>query len=181
LVSALGAALVAMVARISADSPKFADRRALAEQLADDADRLRAELLGGGIRDETAFDAVVAAQALPRSDDVQKRTRAEALELALSNAAQAPLDAAACSLDVLRLADRALLLPNRNLVSDVGCAAEFASAGLAACAYNVRANHLFMKNPATIAAQAHALTGLEREASALLDSIRRTVADQLQR
>jgi formiminotetrahydrofolate cyclodeaminase len=180
LVSALGAALVAMVARICADSPKFADRRVLAEQLADDADRLRAELLGGGVRDETAFDAVVAAQALPRSDDVQKRTRAEALELALSNAAQAPLDAAACSLGVLRLADRALLLPNRNLVSDVGCAAEFASAGLTSSAYNVRANHLFMKNPATIAAQAQALTGLKSEAAALLESIRRTVADQLQ-
>ena len=34
------------------------------------------------------------------------------------------------------------------LASDVGCAAELASAALAACAYNVRVNHRYMHDEA---------------------------------
>ncbi len=76
---------------------------------------------------------------------------------------------------------RALDFHNRNLVSDVGCAAEFAYAALAACAYNVRINHRFMHDLPAIEAQSHALERYEREGSALLASVRKAVRSQLER
>jgi formiminotetrahydrofolate cyclodeaminase len=73
----------------------------------------------------------------------------------------------------------ALDLNNANLVSDVGCAGEFAYAALAACAYNVRINHKFMKDESAVAEQRERLERFEREALALLSAIRVTCRAQL--
>jgi len=61
MVAAIGAALVAMVARITASSPKHADRSELARSLIADADVLRLRLIEAGRNDETAYGALVAA------------------------------------------------------------------------------------------------------------------------
>ena len=175
VVGAAGAALVAMVARISSTNPKYAAQKNLALEVVARADDLRAEFLRAKERDEAAFDRVVAATAMPKSTEGEKQIRRDSLEIALQHAAAEPLFAAELALDVLRLAARALEIPNRNLVSDIGCAAEFAAAALAACAYNVRINHKFMKDTYAIEAQAHVLERYERECGALLNGIRRSI------
>jgi formiminotetrahydrofolate cyclodeaminase len=179
VVAAAGAALVAMVARICSANKKYALHGDLTKELVSQADALRAEFLRARERDEAAFDRVVAATAMPKSTDEEKRIRRDALEIALAHAAAEPLSAAQSALAVMRLAARALQLGNTNLVSDIGCAAEFGYAALTSCAYNVRINHKFMRDLAAIEAQAHALDRYEREASALLASIRKTVRAQL--
>jgi formiminotetrahydrofolate cyclodeaminase len=170
-----------MVARICAEGPKYADRRAAILKIARQADGLRADLLATAPLDEAAFAAVIAAQALPRATDAQKMLREQTLEDALHEAAAVPLHAAQLALDVQRLAVRALDLRNRNLASDVGCAAEFAASAISACAYNVRINHRFMKSQASIAAQNAKMARCEREANALLQSVRRAVRSELTR
>jgi formiminotetrahydrofolate cyclodeaminase len=95
-----------------------------------------------------------------------------AMEAALGRAATVPLEGAHAALAALRFASGALELGNANLVSDLGCAAEFAYAALLACAYNVRINHKFMKDEAAISAQASELERLEREALPLLTTVR---------
>ena len=167
LVAAAGAALVAMVGRICEANPA---RAPLASRLVAQADGLRAELLAARPRDEAAFEKVVEAQALPKGE-----ARTLALAHALRHAAEAPLHAAHLSLEVLRLAARGLALGNRNLESDLGCAAEFGAAAIAACAYNVRINHRFMRDAETIAAQSKRLARLERESAALLQQVRRAI------
>jgi formiminotetrahydrofolate cyclodeaminase len=181
MVAATGAALVAMVARISSANPKYADQLPLCKELVDHADGLRNEFLLARERDEAAFDRVVAAQAMPKGTEQEKASRRAALETALHHAAAEPLSGAARSLDVLRLAARSLEIRNRNLVSDVGCAAEFAASALNACAYNVRINHRFMHDLNAIEAQANSLARYEREASTLLATIRSDVAAALAR
>lgn len=181
MVAASGAALVAMVARISAENPKYAESAPLCRDLVRRADALRAELLAARAADEAAFGRVVAATALPKGTDQEKARRTEELETALRGAADEPLHGAALALEVLRQAVRALGIPNRNLVSDVGCAAEFASAALHACAYNVRINHRFMRDEDAIGAQARTLERYEREAGALLAGIRRDVNRSVRR
>jgi len=167
VVGASGAALVAMVARICASDPK---RASLARRLVEQADGLRAELLAARARDEAAFERVVTVQAMPKGEE-----RAREMAAALKHAAEAPLHAAHLALEVLRLAGRALALENENLESDLGCAAEFASAAVRACGYNVRINHAFMRDPRTVAAQAGRLARAERECEALLRQIRRAI------
>jgi methenyltetrahydrofolate cyclohydrolase len=176
MVAAAGAALIAMVARICSTNPKYASQHDLAIELVAQTDALREEFLRSRERDEAAFDRVVAATAMPKATDSEKHARRAALELALAHAAAEPLAAAQNSLDLLRFTESALDLRNTNLISDIGCAGEFAHAALTACAYNVRINHKFMRDIAAIEAQRHALERYEREGAALLARIRRAVA-----
>jgi formiminotetrahydrofolate cyclodeaminase len=175
MVAAAGAALVAMVGRICSTNPKYAPQAPLARELVARADELRAEFLRARERDEAAFDRVVAASAMPKGTEMEKGLRREMLETALHHAAAEPLCSAELALDVLRLAAKSLEIPNKNLVSDIGSAAEFAAAALNACAYNVRINHRFMHDIDAIEAQSNALERYEREAGALVAAVRRGV------
>ncbi|HXP93040.1 MAG TPA: cyclodeaminase/cyclohydrolase family protein [Candidatus Binatia bacterium] len=172
LVGAAGASLVAMVARITLESPRREAYHGAARPIAEEADRLRTALRGAGVRDEAAYAAVTRAQQLPRDTDPERALRAQALETALAHAADEPLAAATLARDVLALCARALALEHRGLASDVGCAAEFALASLRASAYNVRVNHRFMKDQATIARQAARLEELEGEADETIARVR---------
>ncbi len=172
IVAALGAALVEMVARITARNPKFAAQHERARAIAGDAERLRAAALVARAGDEEAFGAVVAAQSLPRSNDAERNARDAALQAALGEAAEAPLHSAALGLEILRLAETVEGLGNRNLQSDAGCAAEFAAAAVAAAAYNVRANHPYMKDIDLVERQRVRLGELERERDAALARVR---------
>lgn len=172
VVGALGAALIAMVARITAAKPAFAERIAECDEIARDADRVRGALLEARRRDERAYDAVIAAQAKPRSSPEEKAARTEAVQAALLHAAAEPLRAAALTCEALDLSARALALDNRVLASDVGCAAEFAAAALAACAYNVRTNHAYMKDETAVRDQERRLRELEERGARTAGIIR---------
>jgi len=181
VVAALGAALVAMVARICAANPKYAAQAASARDVAAESDALRERLTAARGRDERAFAAVVAAQRLPKASPEERSARGVALETALRAAAEAPLDAAEMALRVLQLADRILRIPNRNLAGDAGCGAEFAFAALAACAYNVRVNHRYMHDGEAIAGQSERLARFEGDAETILGRVRATVGAALAR
>lgn len=174
-VAAAGAALVAMVCRISAGNPKFTSQKEAAERIVGRADALRKAFIEARERDETAFDAVVDAQGLPTTTDAEKAARAAALERTLHRAAAVPLALASSVVDALHLAAQALEIENKNLISDVGCAAEFFSAALRACAYNVRINHRYMKERDAIDAQSQELKRIESEADVQLQRIRAAV------
>jgi glutamate formiminotransferase/formiminotetrahydrofolate cyclodeaminase len=166
LTGAFGAALVAMVGRIKGTD----------EDLVSKADRLRAELVEARSRDEDAYAAVVEAQALPKGNEAEISARRHALDHALARAAQVPLEAARLSLEVLRLAGHLAQTAKSALASDVGCAAEFAYAALAACAYNVRINHRYMREGPTVRKQAAELVGYEGAASQILARVRSKIA-----
>jgi len=167
LVGAVGAALVAMVGRIA---------KAPTDDLVARADDLRAKLLDARRRDEDAYTAVVAAQALPKSTEDERAARTRLLDEALAAAASAPLLTAALALDLLHLVDRLLKIPMGALESDVACAAEFAYAALTACGYNVRVNHRYMRNELTIRQQALELVRYEGEGAQILSRARHAVA-----
>lgn len=168
VVGALACSLSAMVARICAESKRFTDIRPAALEITARADALREEMEHLRAQDEAAFEAVVAA----RGDK-------EAMQQALRGAAEAPLEGARAALQALELARDAFDLRNPHLVSDAGCAAEFAQAALLACAYNVRINHKFLKDAALVEMQRAHLEDLEREGTALLSALRRALHESL--
>jgi formiminotetrahydrofolate cyclodeaminase len=172
LVAGTAAALVAMVGRIL-KSPL--------DEIVATADALRAQLSEGQRRDESAFAAVVTAQALPKHNEAEKAMRRRELEAALALAAEEPLRAATLELEVLKLTVRLVEFSSAALASDVGCAAEFAHAALAASAYNVRVNHRYMHDLEKIAAQEERLRSLEAEAQSALAGVRAAVAQRLRR
>ena len=160
LVGALGSALCAMVARITAASRRHEAVRPQAGALAEAADALRERFSAARLLDEEAFGRVVTAQALPAASPQQKAARTEALQAALVEAAEAPLAAAGLSAEGFELAERAAALDNRQLVSDVECAVLFFRAAFSASVANVRINHRFLADPATIRTQDERLTAI---------------------
>ena len=172
IVGALAAALVAMVGRITRDSPRHADVAERAAALVSRAEELRAKLTSNRLADELAFGAVVDTLALPKATDAEKSERTARLQHALAGAASVPLHSAELARDVLALAVEAIELGNRHLMSDAGCAAEFASAALRGAVYNVRANHPTLRDRGLVERQEAASLALEEEAATLLDRAR---------
>jgi len=168
LVGALGAALCAMVAKITAGGERYAAVRVEALAVAEAADVLRERFAAARPLDEAAYERVVAASALPKSTDEQKRARAAALQSALIGAAEAPLAACGLSADGIALAERANALGNTHLASDVECALHFFRAALAASVANVRINHHFIKDAATVGVQEARVVAIVDAASVTL-------------
>jgi formiminotetrahydrofolate cyclodeaminase len=166
-IGALAAALVAMVGRITAKN--FDD-------LVLRADELRTQFAEAQRRDEEAYAAVVAAQALPKNDERQRAARAGALELALEAAAAAPLHTASLALGVLELVNALLKVPMGALSSDIACAAEFAFSALTACGYNARVNHRDMHDKPVILRQTAELVRYEGKAARILGRARKAIA-----
>ena len=153
MVGAFGAALCAMVARITAAGARYASVRPDAEAIVALADALRERFAGARLTDESAYQRVVYASALPKTTDDEKRARTAQLQAALAGAAEAPLAAAGMAAEGLALARRAEALGNTHLVSDVECARAFLWAALEASAANVRINHRFMHDAELVRAQ----------------------------
>ena len=171
LVGALGAALCAMVARITAASERHVAVRDEAAAIAEAADVLRDRLQAARALDEAAYGRVVEASALPKGNDEKKRARTEALQSALIGAAEAPLAVAGLCAEGVELAARAGALGNTHLVSDVECALHFFRAALAASVANVRINHRFIKDAEIVLAQEERLVAIVNAAHETLDRV----------
>jgi formiminotetrahydrofolate cyclodeaminase len=153
LVGALGAALCAMVARITAGNARYAGLHGEAHAITSAADALRERFRAAQELDESAYAAVVAASALPKATAVEKEARTSALQRALAGAAEAPLAASGLCAEGIELAARADALGNVHLASDVECALHFFRAALAASIANVRINHRYLKDDVLVQAQ----------------------------
>src|SRR5437762_3245388 len=136
----LEAALVQMVAGLTAGKKKYAAVDAEMRALALDAAGLVTQLSSLVTRDAAAFAAVSAAYKLPNEPADAATRRKDAVTKALLGAAQVPLETArACA----RAADLAIIVAtkgNTNAASDAGVAALLAEAGCRGATLNVRIN-----------------------------------------
>lgn len=137
---AVGAALVAMVSRLTMGKKKYEAVKERMWEILEHAERLRVELLQDVEADAQAFDAVMAAFKLPKDDPEQEAARNEAIQAATLTAAQAPLQSAEHCLQVQEFAVELAQTANLNAISDAASAATLAHAALTCAAYNVRIN-----------------------------------------
>jgi len=140
LCGALGAALVAMVCRLTVDKPKYADVSDELRQTMDQAETLRQTFARLVDRDTEAFQAVMAAFRMPKESDEQKAARSKAIQEATRGAAEVPLEVHNRTVDLMHLADQAARKGNVNSISDAGVAAELARAAAGGAAMNVKIN-----------------------------------------
>jgi formiminotetrahydrofolate cyclodeaminase len=148
LAGAMAAALVAMVARTTAGSKKFADRAERMDAVAREADGLRADLLALVEEDAAAFDGVMAAFRLPKETPEQQAARGRAVQEAYRGAAEPPMKVCDLSLRVLELAERVAADGTPSAASDAGVAAHLAATALEGAALNVRINVAALKDAA---------------------------------
>ncbi len=148
LAGAVAAALVAMVARTTAGSKKFADRAGTMEALAREADGLQADFLALVEEDAAAFEQVMGAVRLPKETPEQQAARRQAIQDAYHAAAGPPMKICDFSTRLLALALRAAEEGTPSAASDAGVAGLLASTALEGAALNVRINLGGLQDPA---------------------------------
>ena len=140
LTAALASALVAMVARLTAGRRSYADHKAEMQELIVAADALRARLVDLIDADARAYADVMRAYQMPRHTPSQQARRTGALQTALRNATDLPLEAAELCLQTLELAVAVATRGNPNAAGDAAVAALLAHAALQSQARNALGN-----------------------------------------
>ncbi|MFH1632731.1 MAG: glutamate formimidoyltransferase, partial [Chloroflexota bacterium] len=165
---AMGAGLVAMVARLSIGKKKYTQVEAQMRALLDEAETLRSELAAAVGADSAAFESVMAAFKRPKDDPA----RPEAIQRATLHAAQVPLNVARKSVRVFELAVQAAELGNINAITDAGSGAALAQASLSSAGYNVNINALSLKDEDTARSLLDELAKLDNQTVILTQQLR---------
>jgi glutamate formiminotransferase/formiminotetrahydrofolate cyclodeaminase len=174
LAGALSAALVAMVAGLTAGKKKYAEAEEAMRAALAAAEPLRAELSDLIAADSEAYGAVMAAYQLERDDP----RREPAVQAALGHAADVPLQTARAALAVLELARTVAARGNVNAASDAGTAALLARASLEAAGLNVRTNAALITDEARRAELLAAIEALRARAAELEAQVLASVAER---
>jgi glutamate formiminotransferase / formiminotetrahydrofolate cyclodeaminase len=139
-VGALGAALGTMVANLSSHKKGWDDRWKEFSDWADKGQRQKDELLRLVDADTRAFNGIMAAFALPKSNEGEKKLRHSAIQQATREAIEVPyhvMESAFASLEVI---GAMAAEGNPNSVSDAGVGALCARAAVLGAFLNVRIN-----------------------------------------
>jgi glutamate formiminotransferase/formiminotetrahydrofolate cyclodeaminase len=169
---AAGAALVAMVARLTIGRKKYAAADEQMRAVLAKAEALGQEMQTAVIQDTAAFDALMAAYRLPKETEQQQNQRSQSVEQATLEAARVPLLVARKAAEVLEIALQVTALGNLNAISDGATGAAMARAALAGAGYNVRINVPGLKDQQAAQAMLVELGGHERRAAELEEQIR---------
>jgi len=175
LAGAASAALIGMVCNLTIGRPRFAaaedDLRAALAQ----AEALRERLTTLAEADTGAFNQVMAAYRLPKDSDEQQIARQAAIQTALKQATQVPLETAVACAAALRLVGRIIAYINPNALSDAGTAAVLAEAGLRGAQFNVAVNLAGIQDAEFVQearqALARALEGAGEERERVIDYV----------
>ena len=173
---AMGAALAAMVARITVKKESSEALRAFAEEM----DGLRAEFLRFVDEDSAAYARVAAAMKLPRKTEEEKAARQEAIQGALLGASRVPLEVARTARRLLDACERAVESASPMTASDVGVGALMAEAALRGAALNVMINLASIKDPAQVKVLSEdldrVLEGAEEQRKRITDFVESRIA-----
>jgi glutamate formiminotransferase/formiminotetrahydrofolate cyclodeaminase len=162
---AMGAGLVAMVARLTKGKKKYQDVEIRMGEIVKTAEELRAELTVSVAKDSAAYDNVLEAFRLPKSTKKEIDNRKAAIQRATLAATQAPLEVAKMAVEVLKLALEVTESGNVNAISDAGSGAALAVASLSGAAMNVRINLTSLEDKSKVKEFSSEIESLEEEAA----------------
>lgn len=139
-VGAMGIALGAMVANLSANKRGWDDRWEEFSAWAEKAERYRVRLLELVDADTRAYDGILQALQLPKESPEEQAARAAALHEATKGAIQVPLETLRVCVDSMEVAQAMARIGMPSSVSDAGVGVMCARTGALAAYLNVRTN-----------------------------------------
>lgn len=174
-----GAALAAMVARLTAAKEKFAAVRPLMNEIETEATAAMAAFAVDLDADAAAFDAFSTAMKMPKGTDEEKGARKAAMQAALREATEVPRRVAKRSVDLLESLPALARDGNPNAVSDVGVAGLLLHAALRGALLNVDTNLSGIEDGAWIAEVRREETVLMEAGGRLSSEIEREVRKRI--
>jgi glutamate formiminotransferase/formiminotetrahydrofolate cyclodeaminase len=179
LLGALGAALAAMVANLSAHRRGWDDRW---EEFSAHAERAKAcqdELVRLVDADTAAFDRVMAAFGLPKATEAEREARRAAVEAATKAAAEVPLRTMEVAMEALEVAGAMADQGMEASVSDAGVAALCIRSAVLGAGLNVRINAAQLEDSESAAALVDRADQLEsavaKAEAGVLEQVRRRI------
>lgn len=164
---AAGAALVAMVARLTIGKKKYLEVESQMKELLQQAEAVRTYMTEAIQEDANAYAEVMNSFKMPKETEEQINERKEAIQTTTKQAARVPLDVAEKSVEVMSLALQAVNLGNLNAISDAATGAALARAALVGAGYNVRINVSALEDEETVQVFLSQLREYERRADEL--------------
>lgn len=140
LSAAYGVSLTKMVCELTLGKEKYADDQELIQAVHSSSERLQSECLSYVDKDTEAFNQVSAVFAMPKVTDEDKEARRQAMQEALKQATQTPLELMILIDQALTITQDAVGHSNTNAASDLGVAALQLKAGLQGAWLNVLIN-----------------------------------------
>ncbi|HEY3163663.1 MAG TPA: cyclodeaminase/cyclohydrolase family protein [Candidatus Limnocylindrales bacterium] len=140
IAASLGAGLVAMVASLSQDRPRYAQHTSLHDRSRDVGERLATRFFDLADEDAAAYAAFAAARKLPRTTDDEIAARQRALATAARRAAEVPLETVEACLELIVTAEALVGRCNVNATSDLEVATLLGDAAARGAAANVLIN-----------------------------------------
>ena len=137
---ALGAALGTMVANLSSHKPGWDDRWEEFSKWAEKGQKLKDELIWLVDEDTNAFNKIMAAFGLPKSNDEEKKARKQAIQDATKYAIEVPFKTVQKSFEVFEICRAMIENGNPNSVTDAGVGALCARAAVTGAYLNVKIN-----------------------------------------
>jgi glutamate formiminotransferase / formiminotetrahydrofolate cyclodeaminase len=171
---AMGASLVAMVARLTVGKKKYAEVESRMLDILAEAETLRAQLQAGVQKDADAFNKVMDAFRLPKDSDA----RANAIEQATHHAAEVPLETARLAARVLELAAEVATHGNSNAITDAGTAGSLAQTAIHAAGLNVKINANNVNDKDAAAGWLAELSQLENTAHQHIERLHQSIRER---
>lgn len=140
IMGAMGAALGSMVGNFTVGKKGYEDVDAEMRDILEQTEQLRDKMTDMIRADIEVFNKVMGAYGMPKDTDEQKAERSQAIQAALKEATDVPLDCAGAAAEVLHLCRPLAEKGNKNVISDAGVAVLAAEAALRSAALNVYIN-----------------------------------------
>ena len=123
LAGALGAALTAMVCRLTEGRKKYEEYEAYVQEVKEKATQLQAKFIDVMDRDTEAFMVISNAYGMPKSTDEEKAARSAAIQAGLVKSTETPMEMMELSAETIELTESLLGKFNTASASDLGVGA----------------------------------------------------------
>jgi glutamate formiminotransferase/formiminotetrahydrofolate cyclodeaminase len=179
LAGALGAALASMVANLTYGKEGTEARDAELARVAEEAQRIKDQLMTAVDADSDAFQGFMDALRLPQGTPGEKAERTRKMQEGLKAAVQVPWSTAEASYSAMQLARSVVTHGNPNSLSDGAVGVQIAFAGVRGGLWNVLINLKDVQDPAYVGEKRAACVALLAEARALADEAAGAVDERL--